>query len=60
MKDINGDFSPEIYVRHAREQNAIRWEYSTPPDSENQTGTTSTSQDAPKSNKNSHQRRLNA
>jgi hypothetical protein len=60
MKDINGEFSPEIYVRHAREQNAIRWEYSTRPDSENQTGTSSNSQDASKSNKNSPQRLFNA
>jgi RecA-family ATPase len=32
MKNIDGDFSHEIYVRHSREQNTVKWEYSLPPD----------------------------
>jgi hypothetical protein len=32
MKNIDGDFSHEIYVRHARDRNSIRWEYSTAPE----------------------------
>ena len=32
MRNIDGDFSHEIYVRHARDRNSIRWEYSSAPE----------------------------
>lgn len=31
LKDANGDFKGEIYIRHAAEKGVIRWEYSQPP-----------------------------
>lgn len=31
LKDLNGDFKPEIYVQHARENNKISWTYSDAP-----------------------------
>jgi hypothetical protein len=30
MKDLNGDFSGEISIRHARTKGQIRWEYASP------------------------------
>jgi hypothetical protein len=32
MKNLEGEFSHEIYVRHARDRNSIRWEYSSAPE----------------------------
>ena len=31
LKDHNGDFKGEIYIRHAAQKGVIRWEYSQPP-----------------------------
>ena len=32
LKNADGNFSPEILIRHAREKGAIRWEYASPSD----------------------------
>jgi hypothetical protein len=32
MKNVEGEFSHEIYVRHSRNKNEVKWEYSHNPD----------------------------
>ena len=60
MKDINGEFSPEIYVRHARQNNAIRWEYSPAPEAQPEESSSVGSQTPSKSLKKVPQGRFNA
>ena len=60
MKDNNGEFSPEIYVRHARQNNAIRWEYSPAPEAQPEESSSVGSQTPSKSLKKVPQGRFNA
>jgi len=50
MRNANGDFSPEILIRHSRDRNVLRWEYATSEDAPQ-------SQDASKSSGNRPPRR---
>lgn len=36
MRDVNGEFKPEIYIRHNRNNNCINWGYSNPPEEINE------------------------
>ena len=55
LKDHNGDFKGEIYIRHAAEKGVIRWEYSQPP---SQTDTTTATRHSDSSHANGSPRRF--